>query len=925
LDFAPYLAPYLGRRAAIATPRRNFAGAAENIIGISGSPLQAGFPAGFALTAAASTTSYLTPAAQLADETLGPLLRRQLARTARRELLLGSGPKGKRRCAGTVRQTMGELSRSPDANSKSSVSSSPQTKSDSCPRGQSERGAVKVLVVDDEPVTLESLTGLLAEWGYDPVAVRSGSDALNRLLDHDGPSLAVLDWMLPDIHGTEICRRLRESQTLRYIYLILLTGRDESSDVVEGLSAGADDYLRKPCDPLELRARLDVGSRIVVQKALRESEERFQSAFEHAGVSMALTDLNGRFLQVNSALCDFLGYESSELLATNFQAITHPDDLPKNLSSLQSMVDGTLKLYQTEKRYRHKEGHEVWGALTVSPVLNVNGKAGYFVVQIQDISRRKQALQALGEQETQLQLILDSTVEAIYGLDLKGNCTFSNRACLKLSGYQHPSDLLGKHMHSLLHHSCADGSPLPEERCQIYRAFRMGQETHVDSEVMWKADGTCFPCEYWSHPVRQDGKVVGGVVTFVDITSRKLAEDARRAAHAESEFFINSVPSILIGTDAAGRISRWNLAAANAFALAASAVRGKSLKDCGIKWSTPNAEVEIDSWSRIRKGSQRVNLPFEKDGTQHFVGLNINRVTFGDEKNIGLLITGTDITERKHLEEQLRQAQKLEAVGQLAAGIAHEINTPTQYMGDNTTFVKQSWPAIGDLARAAHRIDQESKTGAISSEATALLRRCLEEADLEYLLEEIPKAIDQSLEGMQRVAKIVHAMKEFSHPGSEEKSALDINRAIEMTITVARNEWKYVADVETQFDPDLPLVHCHGGEFNQVILNLLVNAAHAIRQALGDRVGDKGKISIATKQDQNWVEISIQDTGGGIPEEIQSRIFEPFFTTKPVGQGTGQGLALAHTTIVRKHGGRIWFETILGKGTTFFIRLPVTP
>jgi signal transduction histidine kinase len=318
-------------------------------------------------------------------------------------------------------------------------------------------------------------------------------------------------------------------------------------------------------------------------------------------------------------------------------------------------------------------------------------------------------------------------------------------------------------------------------------------------------------------------------------------------------------------------------------------------------------------------------LPFEKDGSRRFLGATINRVTFADDKSVGLLITGSDITERRHLEEQLRQAQKLEAIGQLAAGIAHEINTPTQYVGDNTRFIKESWPAISDLAQFAQRLDQEARTGSLSSDAMVQLHSCVEKADLEYLLKEIPKAIDQSLEGVQRVAKIVRAMKEFSHPGSEEKSALDINRAIETTVTVARNEWKYVSEVETRLDPELPLVPCHAGEFNQVILNLLINAAHAIRQVVGDDSGGKGKIVITTRQDQNWVEIAIQDTGTGIPEEIQSRIFEPFFTTKPVGQGTGQGLALAHTVIVRKHGGRIWFETVLGKGTTFFIRIPMSP
>ncbi|MGB2605443.1 MAG: ATP-binding protein, partial [Candidatus Sulfotelmatobacter sp.] len=411
-----------------------------------------------------------------------------------------------------------------------------------------------------------------------------------------------------------------------------------------------------------------------------------------------------------------------------------------------------------------------------------------------------------------------------------------------------------------------------------------------------------------------------------DITKRKEAQEALRAQHAESELFINSVPSILIGTDEQGKITRWNLAAAKVFALPASAVRGKSLKDCGIKWTAPNIEAEIDSWLRIKKGGRRSDLPFEKNGNQHFLGLSVNRVTFVNEKSVGgLLITGAEISERIRLEQQLRQAQKLEAIGQLAAGIAHEINTPIQYVGDNATFIKQSWSSISNVARAAQRLDDESKSGAVSAEATACLRRCIQEADLDYLIEEIPKAIDQSLDGVSRVAKIVRAMKDFSHPSSEEKALVDINRAIETTITVARNEWKYVCEVETTLEPELPLVRCHAGEFNQVILNLLINAAHAIRGVVGEGTDRKGKIRVATRHDGNEVEISIQDTGCGIPKEIQSRIFEPFFTTKPVGQGTGQGLALAHTSIVRRHDGRLWFETIEGEGTTFFIRLPILP
>jgi signal transduction histidine kinase len=354
-------------------------------------------------------------------------------------------------------------------------------------------------------------------------------------------------------------------------------------------------------------------------------------------------------------------------------------------------------------------------------------------------------------------------------------------------------------------------------------------------------------------------------------------------------------------------------------------VRGHTLKDCGVIWLNAGIEAEIDSWLCVERSERRDNLMFQKGDARHFLGITISRVEFLSEGRTGFLITGTDVTERKQLEEQLRQAQKLEAIGQLAAGIAHEINTPAQYVGDNTQFLKESWPVVSELLGLCQTLGEESKAGAVSAGIVSRLANCAGQADLAYLLDETPRAIDQSLEGVQRVAKIVKAIKEFSHPGSEEKRAIDINRAIETTITVARNEWKYVADVVTHFDSDLPAVPCLAGEFNQVILNLLINAAQAVGDKVGDGSNGKGTITITTKREDEQAEIRIQDTGKGVPEAIRGRIFEPFFTTKPVGKGTGQGLAIAHTVIVKKHDGRIWFDSEVGKGTTFYVRLPLAP
>ena len=295
-----------------------------------------------------------------------------------------------------------------------------------------------------------------------------------------------------------------------------------------------------------------------------------------------------------------------------------------------------------------------------------------------------------------------------------------------------------------------------------------------------------------------------------------------------------------------------------------------------------------------------------------------------------VLTVARDITERKQAEQerqlmeaQLRQAQKLEAIGQLAAGIAHEINTPTQYIGDNTRFLQDGFKTFGLLLPGYRRLLQACEAGAPPPALVSALNAEVRDADLDYLLEQVPTAIQQTLEGIERVAKIVRAMKEFSHPGSKEKTAIDIHKNIENTITVARNEWKYVAEVQTDFDPLLPPVRCFAGEFNQVILNLLVNAAQAIGETQPAPPDAKGLITVSTRRDGEWAEIRLADTGPGVPPEARPHLFEPFFTTKEVGKGTGQGLATVYAIVVKKHGGTVTFETEVGRGTTFIVRLPL--
>jgi PAS domain S-box-containing protein len=328
----------------------------------------------------------------------------------------------------------------------------------------------------------------------------------------------------------------------------------------------------------------------------------------------------------------------------------------------------------------------------------------------------------------------------------------------------------------------------------------------------------------------------------------------------------------------------------------------------------------------FKKDKPRIGSVFQivrKDGVKRQIGVSICLMKDIRGNRIGFRGIARDISERRMMEAQKRHAQRLESIGQLAAGIAHEINTPIQYTMDNTRFLQDSFAEIESLLASYRELLELVKNGRAPDSVIVEIERITAGMDLDYILEEIPKAIGQSLEGLDSVAKIVSAMKQFSHPGAEEKVYADINKAIQNTITISRNEWKYVADMITGFDPSMPLIPCLPSEFNQVILNLIINAAHAVADSVNVTPGMKGAIRIETRRDDPWAEIRITDTGTGIPKEIRDKIFDPFFTTKEVGKGSGQGLAIAHSVIVAKHGGSIGFETESNQGTTMIVRLPM--
>jgi len=332
----------------------------------------------------------------------------------------------------------------------------------------------------------------------------------------------------------------------------------------------------------------------------------------------------------------------------------------------------------------------------------------------------------------------------------------------------------------------------------------------------------------------------------------------------------------------------------------------------------------VDSpWLKVVEGSCTV-----KDDDATFITRDKRRLAVAyacsplvvEGGTLAAVILFRDIRELKDAQWDAMQASRLASVGQLAAGIAHEINTPTQYIGDNLRFVQDAFESYNKVAQASTQLVDVLLDAGENPQAQ-VVKELIETEDIAYLATEVPNAISQSQHGVEQVRHIVLSMKEFSHPGSTSKVMSDINRALESTVTVCRNTWKHVATMQLDFDPNLPQILCYPSELNQVFLNLIINATHAIESAGKEGLG---LITISTKPGADWIEIAVKDTGTGVPAAILDRIFDPFFTTKAVGKGTGQGLAICRDVVVKKHNGRLDVESIDGVGATFIVRLPLS-
>ncbi|MCC6158885.1 MAG: PAS domain S-box protein [Deltaproteobacteria bacterium] len=546
-------------------------------------------------------------------------------------------------------------------------------------------------------------------------------------------------------------------------------------------------------------------------------------------------------------------------------------------------------------------------------------------VQI-SIMEMEAAQEELSNREARFRTTLISIGDGLISTDAEGRVDFMNPAAEQLTGWN-MQDAVGRpitDVFDIFNAITGDAVENPTER-----SLREGVVVDLANHtVLIARDGTERQIADSCAPIRDEkGLIIGSVLVFRDVTEEyRRREQLRESEERYRVLFHNSRDAMMTLAPPSWRFSSGNPAALAMFGATAE-IEFTSLGPMEV-----SPEFQPDGGASSERAQERIGealrtgsafFPWthrKLDGNVFHTTVLLTKSDLNGETIVQATVR--DVTQQQRLEAELHQARKLEAVGQLAAGIAHEINTPAQFVSDSLHFLGDSCRSVHGLLERYREILAPLFSRPGFEPFLKRLRDAEEEADLEYVAENTPAAFARALDGVGRISSIVSAMKEFAHPDQREKSPADLNRALQATLTIARNEYKYVADVETDFG-ELPSVLCHAGDLNQVFLNLFINAAHAIAGVVGDS-GDRGCIHVRTRcDDGRVVRIDIRDTGCGIPDGVRARIFEPFFTTKEVGRGSGQGLAIARNIVESKHRGSLTFRSECGRGTTFTVQLPV--
>lgn len=612
---------------------------------------------------------------------------------------------------------------------------------------------------------------------------------------------------------------------------------------------------------------------------------------------LALVDADGRVVYSNEAwersrLRQLVGTEAN-LLPPKGCIDDANSPLRMLEGKLRSVLDGGIKACQTELTLPNG----VQQAHVLLRITAFEGAPGHAMLTQEDVTNLVASKRSVAESDRLLRMVMRSLPVGVTVFTGDGQVVMSNPAAKSLAG----GFRLGTVGVRMLDR---DGQAIAESDMPVARALASGTPV-LDQFIQVELPGRSNRVvSYSALPILNGpGRGRGAVAVQLDITERTHAEQLVLDSEHRMHAMLASVSDGIIGLDANDVVVFCNPAAEAMLPTSGGAI-GRRL-----------VELVADDAAKVLANSGQLHeLNLARDGVGPVVAEVMLTPTTGANNAVVNVLTIRDITQQRNMQAQLSHAQKLEGIGQLAAGIAHEINTPTQYIGDNIRFLNDSLQPIAAALDELHKATKDATGNTASlARATELMRA----VDWDFLRTEIPRAFTDSLDGIERVARIVTSMKEFSHPDSTEKQTVDVNRVVTSAVNVCRHEWREVAEVSLELDPALPGIPGFAGDLGQVVLNLVINAAHAIVER-----GGLGHIEVKTSVSDGGVVVAVADDGPGIPDQVKPRIFEQFFTTKAVGKGTGQGLSLVHRIVVNRHGGRVWFESFVGKGTTFFIQLP---
>lgn len=643
---------------------------------------------------------------------------------------------------------------------------------------------------------------------------------------------------------------------------------------------------------------------------IQQSEKKYRDLVEGASSLIVRIDESGAITFANSFARSKLVGENDTLVGKMLMPFLTHDNEKSDLDAVmaffwESDVHNELPI----RFFNESKG---WVSWTVRLIAD-NDQPRELLCIGNDVTNVHLANEAQREIEERFRGIAKASPVGLAITDMEGNLFYANERMHELT-MTTAVDLSGRGWLERIH---------VDDRASIKKQWLGGKtkpSSQVELRLMTKKNSEIWVLGQMVELLSIQGEAVGNVLTFTDITPIKEAELATRRLAAA----IEQAAEMVIITDINGIITYANPAF--------EAVTGYTQRD--IVGKNPNflssgeqgPDFYKNLWGTIARdevwSGRFVNL--KKNGKRYTQEATIGSIRNQTGEVIGYVEVARDISNQLVAEAQLRQSQKLESIGELAAGIAHEINTPTQYVTTNLQFLGDAFASYSKMLERSEKLIgfiekrcQESPDEELQREADIVLDR----DELMYLAEDIPNALAESELGLKRIAEIVQSVKQLAHPGEVSKSFHSLNEIARDAATVSTNEWRYVADMVFDLDETLPSVHCLKGEVGQVVLNLIVNGAHAI-EAKGVDDGNRGTITLKTYKDGDMAVLEVSDTGSGMAQEVVDRAFDPFFTTKEVGKGTGQGLAIAHNVVVNMHEGHVSISTEQGKGSTFIVQLP---